>query len=138
MIEIEKEKNIWITSDTHAYHTNICRGVSMWKDKDGNKDIYRTRDFRDLGHMNDTMIKNINDVVQQDDVLIHLGDWSFGGFDKIKEFRDRIVCQNIYLFIGNHDKHIKENRDGVRSLFTHVSFEEELIVDGVRMILKHY
>ena len=31
----------------------------------------------------------------EDDFLIHLGDWSFGGFDSIKEFRSRINCKNI-------------------------------------------
>jgi len=31
--------------------------------------------------MNDTLVNNINEMVGENDVLIHLGDWSFGGFE---------------------------------------------------------
>lgn len=138
MIEIEKEKDIWITSDTHGFHTNICRGVSAWKDENGNVPIDRTRPFKNIEEMNNTIINNINNVVQQDDALIHVGDFSFGGFDNIKKFRDRIICKNIYLVLGNHDHHIKKNRDGVQSLFVKVSKSDEIIVDGITSILSHY
>jgi hypothetical protein len=30
-------------------------------------------------------------MVGQDDVLFHLGDWSFGGFESIEQFRNQIV-----------------------------------------------
>ena len=66
MISLDLSKNIWVTSDTHAFHTNICRGVTEWKDKDGKLDINRTRDFKDLKEMNDTIVKNINkEILQQ-------------------------------------------------------------------------
>jgi calcineurin-like phosphoesterase family protein len=71
--------------------------------------------------VNDTLVNNINNMVGEDDILIHLGDWSFGGFDKIQEFRDRIVCKNIHLVLGNHDHHIERNKEGVQSLFSSVS-----------------
>ena len=34
--EILTTGRVWITSDTHYHHTNICRGVSGWKDENGN------------------------------------------------------------------------------------------------------
>lgn len=138
MIDLDLSKEIWVTSDTHAFHTNICRGVSGWKDKDGKLDVNRTRDFKDLKEMNDVMARNINDVVGQEDILLHLGDWSFGGFDKIEDFRKRIICQNVYLFLGNHDHHIGKDKDGVRSLFSGVYEEDMITIDGQLIILKHY
>jgi calcineurin-like phosphoesterase family protein len=117
-IELKHGQNLFFTSDTHYNHKNICRGVTNWRNQDGSIPVEQTRDFKDLGHMNDTIVNNINSVVGQDDILIHLGDWSFGGFESIKEFRDKIVCQNIYLTYGNHDHHIQNNRQGIQGIFT--------------------
>jgi calcineurin-like phosphoesterase family protein len=68
--------------------------------------------------MNDTLVNNINEVVGQDDILIHLGDWSFGGFEMIEEFRNRIFCKNVHLVFGNHDHHIRRNKGDVQELFS--------------------
>ena len=103
-ITLRGEQRLFFTSDTHYAHTNLCTGTTKWGP--GN----RTRDFKTLSQMNDAIVNSINSVVGQDDILIHLGDWSFGGIDKIWEFRKRIICKNIYLFLGNHDEHIKLNK----------------------------
>jgi calcineurin-like phosphoesterase family protein len=71
--------------------------------------------------MNDTIVNNINEVVGENDILIHLGDWSFGGFDKIEEFRNRIICKNVHLVLGNHDHHIERNKDNIQRLFSSVN-----------------
>jgi calcineurin-like phosphoesterase family protein len=78
--------------------------------------------------MNAMLVGNINETVRQEDILIHLGDWSFGGFEKIKEFRDKIVCQNVHIITGNHDHHIQRNRDNCQSLFSSVNKYVELNV----------
>lgn len=114
-IILEKNQNIFFTSDSHFSHSGICRGVSHWSDLRG------TRDFKSLGEMNDAIVAGINAVVGPDDYLVHLGDWSFGGFESIVEFRKRIVCKNVILFLGNHDHHIKNNKDGVQDHFKYVS-----------------
>jgi len=106
---------IFFTSDTHYAHKNICRGVSEW----GNDDL--TRDFQTLEEMNQTLINNINDKVGEDDILFHNGDWSFGGFDKIEEFRNQVNCKNIHLVLGNHDHHIENNKNGIQKLFSSVN-----------------
>jgi calcineurin-like phosphoesterase family protein len=117
-IVLEKAQKLWITSDTHYGHKNICKGVTEW-DLD-RIDNSTTRDFKTLEEMNETIVNNINAVVGQDDILIHLGDWSFGGFDNIRVFRNRLVCKTIHLVTGNHDHHIVNDRDGVRSEFASV------------------
>jgi calcineurin-like phosphoesterase family protein len=68
--------------------------------------------------MNDALVNNINEVVGENDVLVHLGDWSFGGFEKISEFRNRIVCKNIHLTYGNHDHHIRNNKEDIKDIFS--------------------
>ena len=120
-ITLETGQKLWFTSDTHYGHTNICRGVSKWKDFNGNVPIKQTRDFKTLDHMNDAIVKSINSVVGENDILFHLGDWSFGGFENIAEFRNRIVCKNIHLILGNHDHHIENNRDDIQDLFSSVN-----------------
>lgn len=119
--------NLWFTSDTHYAHNNICRGVTNWITSP-NYDECMTRDFANVEHMNDALVEGINGVVDPNDWLIHLGDWSFGGFERIQEFREQINCKNIVLLIGNHDHHIEKNKDNIRKLFTHVAHYEELRV----------
>ena len=132
MIKIEKNKdgsfpNVWIFSDPHFNHKNICRGVTNWRTTDGEVPEEQTRDFSDLEKMNESIVNGINWNVGQDDILICLGDWSFGGFESIEQFRNRIVCQTIHLILGNHDHHIERNRQDVRKLFTSVKHYEKFL-----------
>ena len=121
MMKIKLNKGrIFFTSDTHYAHTNICRSVSNWRDENGNVPINQTRDFKSLDHMNDYIVNSINGKVGEDDTLFHLGDWSFGGFDNIEEFRNRINCKNIHLILGNHDHHIERNKNDIQRLFSSV------------------
>jgi calcineurin-like phosphoesterase family protein len=138
MIKLEKEKKVWITSDTHYGHTNICRGVTNWRLPNGDIPVNQTRDFPTIEKMNAAIVNNINSLVGQDDILIHLGDWSFGGFEKIEEFRNRIICQNIHLILGNHDHHIDRNRGDIRKLFLSVSWFEQFEYMGETIECCHY
>jgi calcineurin-like phosphoesterase family protein len=132
------EVNVWITSDTHYSHKNICRGVTAWRTKEGEIPVSQTRDFATIEKMNSSIVNNINEVVGQDDMLIHLGDWSFGGFEQIREFWDRIICKNIHLVLGNHDHHIENNRDGSQGLFKSVSHYNTLEIGQFKFRLMHY
>lgn len=130
----------FITSDSHYGHKNICRAISNWSDKD-----ITARDFENLEEMNDKIVFAINSVVGKDDILYHLGDWSFGGIDNVKIFRDRIICENIHLILGNHDEHIKKNRvlkDGTKLQDLFASVQSDLIInlgnDGHQAVLYHY
>ena len=95
----------YITSDTHGFHQNIVFGVSTWDPKDG------CRPFDTIEEMNEAMAANINAIVKEDDILWHLGDWSFGKEDNIAEFRSMINCKNIHLILGNHDWKIRKKAD---------------------------
>ena len=107
-IVLDKGQKLFFTSDTHYSHANICSATTSWVGADN-----LTRKFKSLDQMNDTLVNNINQVVGENDILIHLGDWSFGGFESIKTFYDRLICKNIHLILGNHDKNIERNNDEV-------------------------
>lgn len=129
---------VWITSDTHYHHTNLCRGITNWRTRDGRVPIDSTRDFQNIDQMNDVIVNNINSKVAQTDTLIHLGDFAFGGFDKIDQLLDRLACKSIHLVLGNHDHHIKNDRSEIRSRFLSVSHYLEAQIDGVDFVLCHY
>lgn len=95
--------NIWITSDTHYDHTNIAGPkVSNWNSG--------YRNFNNTYEMNKALIEGINSRVKENDVLYHLGDWSFGNIVNIYKFRSKIICKNIHLIRGNHDEKIFDSQ----------------------------
>jgi calcineurin-like phosphoesterase family protein len=95
--------NIWFTSDTHYGHSNITGAkVSNWKNG--------FRNFNSVWEMNQALVEGINKYVGEDDILYHLGDWSFGGVHNIIHFRNSLICKNIHLIKGNHDQHIVDKQ----------------------------
>jgi len=126
-MEVGDLNRLYITSDTHAYHKNLCSGSTVW-------DKGADREFEDQFAMTNQLVKNINDTVGVDDILINLGDWSFGGKDKVAEFRSRINCKNVATVFGNHDKNVWNNRD----LFVWTGHYTEFRYNGVLHCLSHY
>lgn len=100
-----KEKAIWFTSDTHYWHKNITYGESVWPNKETG-----CRRFNTTKEMSQHIVYQINKYVKEDDILFHLGDWSFSGIDNIWNFRKQIHCKNIHIITGNHDHHIINNK----------------------------
>ena len=142
-ITLNKGQRLWFTSDTHFNHANICSATTTWNKESGNN----FRIFNSLDTMNDRLVAGINASVGQDDILFHLGDWSFGGFESIRQFRDRLVCKNIHLILGNHDQHIARNKDDVQEIFSSVHNMLDLIVkwnvgtptqDEAKFMLMHF
>jgi calcineurin-like phosphoesterase family protein len=140
-ITLNKGQKLWFTSDTHYNHSNICSSTTQWTDP------ITCREFKSLEKMNATLVDNINKKVGQDDILFHLGDWSFGGFEYIELFRNQIVCKNIHIITGNHDHHIERNKGNIQSIFSSVNKYLELTVkwnngtlgsDEKSFILMHY
>lgn len=113
-IVLKPNQKLFFTSDTHYSHANICSATTQWE-RNGSGVTFR--EFDSLDDMNRALVSRLNERVGEDDILFHVGDWSFGGFDKIEQFRSQIVCKNIHLLYGNHDHHIERNKDGIQSLF---------------------
>lgn len=79
-------QNVWLISDTHFWHNKIgeyCDRPCNWHKQ---------------------IIENWNDVVSNDDIVLHLGDFSFRN-----QYYARIIRYmlkgDIYLIKGNHDRH---------------------------------
>ncbi len=81
----DKKMTYYFTSDTHFGHKNIIE--------------YCKRPFKTIDEMNDTITKNWNEVVKEDDTVYHLGDFSFRGFHT---YRNKLNG-SIILLKGNHD-----------------------------------
>lgn len=119
----------YFTADTHYAHANICRGTSRWP---ADKPVIRPHDT--LEEMNAAIVDAINATVGEHDELYHLGDWSFGGAERVSEMRDRVRCLNVHLVLGNHDKHIRTND----RRFATVREYYELDVGWATLVLMHY
>lgn len=132
-ITLQPSQQLWFISDTHYCHRNIVRGISEWTPNRGQ------RDFDTLDEMNDTLVNNINTLVQPNDILFHLGDWSFQGREKVGEFRDRLNVRDIRLVLGNHDERIRNDKKGeFGHLFTKTYRMTELTVMNQVFVLSHY
>ncbi len=84
----------WVTSDLHFFHAGVLKF---------NPD---TRPFDNVDDMHTGLINHWNSVVGENDVVLHLGDFSFKG----KEATESILEQlngNIVFILGNHDKAIR-------------------------------
>lgn len=119
---------VWLSSDFHFYHRNMARGTSIWKNG--------FRDFDDEEIMTNFIIDEINSNVKEDDLLIHLGDWSFGGDDKIALTRNKINCKNVINIIGNHDHHFLKKE--IQDLFYKVEYQGNYQIEDVKIVCNHY
>lgn len=79
---------IFVTADTHFNHGNIIK--------------YCDRPFKDAHEMNEVIIKNWNEVVEENDIVYHLGDYGFGTKEELQEIFNRLNGKK-YLIMGNHD-----------------------------------
>jgi len=85
---------IWVIGDTHFGHNMLRKG-------------HRPEDFEEQ------IISNWYSLVEQNDTVIHLGDFSFGKYteggieyslgESVTKWRERLVGR-VILVRGNHDK----------------------------------
>jgi calcineurin-like phosphoesterase family protein len=78
----------FVISDTHFGHKNIIK--------------YERRPFSSVEDMDETIIQNWNEVVQEDDIVYHLGDFALTSKKATKEYF-RQLNGNIRLIPGSHD-----------------------------------
>ena len=83
---------IFVTSDNHFGHQNIIHLCN--------------RPFYSVEEMDDTMIKNWNEIVSKNDIVINCGDFAWRG--RSKEFRNKLNGI-IILIRGNHDYNVSED-----------------------------
>lgn len=89
--------NIFVISDTHFCHKNIL----TFMDSRTPNTLLRPG-FMDVDHMNEIIIQNWNKVVQPQDKVYHLGDFTFGSKNNIEKIAPRLNGHKR-LILGNHD-----------------------------------
>ena len=144
---------VWLSSDWHGYHKNICAGETVWckfpipfkewiiSDKGACIKFcieHGVRPFETAEEMTEVIVKNINEDVKENDILFFLGDWSFAGKCNICRLRSAINCKNIHIVVGNHDKEIANHANEMSSLFTSISRKMEVYIDDRFVVFDHY
>lgn len=70
---------IYFTSDLHLGHANSIE--------------FTNRPFSNVDEMNETLVRNINDIVSKKDELWILGDFAYKvGREKVRDLRNTILC----------------------------------------------
>ena len=115
-----KPDGLFFTSDTHFNHINILD--------------YCQRPFANIEEMNETLIGNWNRVVGKNDIVFHLGDFSFGGAAYWNNILDQLNGK-IYLVLGNHD--LRNIRPSVLSRFERVAMQMYIEVEEQPIYLNH-
>ena len=87
----------WFISDTHFLHDNILK---FYKD---NEKTEKLRPFKTLKEMDETIIKNWNSVVGDNDYVYHLGDVTFQYNGLFNEIMSQLKGRKR-MILGNHDK----------------------------------
>jgi calcineurin-like phosphoesterase family protein len=94
---------------THYYHKNIIRFVQGSPPKQ----LYEglgDRPFENVPHMNEDLIRRWNEVVTPEDLVYHLGDFSFGDPKESTDVAKRLNGQK-HLVWGNHDKRLRKSKE---------------------------
>jgi calcineurin-like phosphoesterase family protein len=82
---------VFLIADTHFFSDKILR--------------YENRPFASIVEMNSYMVKIWNEVVQKDDTVFVLGDFSDGEEKENKTLLSQLKGEKI-LVMGNHDQHL--------------------------------
>jgi calcineurin-like phosphoesterase family protein len=85
-----------------------------------------------IARMNSALIDEINSVVGPNDTLWVLGDFTLDKLEEAQRFRDRIICRDLRLVWGNHD------RGSIAPLFTETHDLVKVRVNGQKIVLCHY
>ena len=111
-------QKVFFTADLHLGHRNIIG--------------YCNRPFSDGGEMDAKIISSINETVGQNDILYIIGDFCHKGGTALS-YRERIVCENVHIILGNHDEPTKFTTG-----FSSVSDQKMILYINQKIFMCHY
>lgn len=115
---------VWVTADLHFGHTNILKFSPQ------------TRPFRDVDHMNESLITEWNSQVRDEDTVYILGDVAFCSVEKACMYIKQLRGHKI-LIEGNHDRKLVQN-SGARNLFDEIHIYHTIKHAGHRVCMFHF
>lgn len=119
-------KNTYFISDPHFGHKNIIK--------------YANRPFESVDNMNETIIKNWNNLIKPNDEVYILGDVSLTNQEETNKILNRLNGR-LYLIKGNHEKSVmssKENRDRFEWLKDYYELKYEYNGKRNMIVMCHY
>lgn len=125
------EEKVFFTSDLHLFHSNIIK--------------YCERPFSNVDEMNDTLIRNWNNVVPEDGEVYILGDIGVwygrnGIVDDVLNTYEYKLNGKKHLILGNHDSHFNKHKLG--KIFGFVTNRLEMNFDVANrkqfIVMDHY
>lgn len=120
-----QDQDIWITSDLHFWHKNVMKFCSD------------TRPWESIEDMHEALINDWNSKVKPDDIIFHLGDFSFKGKEATEEILSQLNGKKI-MVLGNHDKVLRNSvKKGTFGIVDIVDYLE-IKVDGVKICMSHF
>ncbi|GLO66283.1 hypothetical protein [Oceanobacillus kimchii] len=114
----------YFTSDSHFYHRNVLN--------------FEDRPFDSVEEMNNKLVESWNRSVNNRDIVHHLGDFCFGGYDNWKTILDQLKGR-IILYKGNHDDSKTLKKIAKDGYFEDVhSVGNYIKMHGYQLWLTHY
>ena len=110
MTPVEQERYLEAKDKVVKVEKLVNTGERSWQDlkvvKEAMRKLLYCRETVD--RMDTFIIDDVNSKAQQGDEIWHHGDVGFfGSVERFLKLRNRIVCRNIHLIWGNHDKDIR-------------------------------
>lgn len=113
----------YVTADLHFGHKNIIK--------------YENRSFDSVEKMDSYIIENWNKVVNNDDLVYILGDFSWYKGEETNNILKQLKGKKI-LIIGNHDKNFLNDKKFDKALFQEIVNYKEIKRNKIKIIMCHY
>jgi len=118
---ILKNMEHYFSSDYHLGHHNVIK--------------YDNRPFKDIYHMNETIIENHNSRVSNEDEFYFLGDFALCRYDDMEKYLSRLNGKKFFIK-GNHDK--KETIRLYQKYGTYLGNLAEIKINNQHIVICHY
>lgn len=115
--------NVWLTSDSHYSHQKNF--------------IWQPRGFNSVEEMNEAIVERWNSVVEDDDIIYHLGDVMMGSDNEINLSLLKRLKGHKYLAYGNHDTNNRVSFFKKHCLFEDIQMGYRIKCKKLSCILTH-
>jgi calcineurin-like phosphoesterase family protein len=115
---------IWITSDTHFFHTKIVEYCPT------------TRPFENSDVMSEALLDYWTATVKPTDEIYVLGDLAMGRKERLYDLLPKLTGQ-IKLVLGNHDYRIRKEVE-LHRYFAKVDKLKEVTINKQKIVMCHY